>query len=85
MTRDEIITKLEPVVSPYVLNKKLLEGYNEKTDFIKDLEINSANLVDIILDVEDLFDIEIDDSAMDGMLTVSDAVSVIEERLAAKS
>ena len=53
-----------------------------KTDFIKDLEVNSANLVDVILDVEDEFDIEIDNDSMSGMLTVGDAKNIIERKLA---
>lgn len=82
MTKEEIITKLKDIATPYVLNKSLLDSYSENTDFIKDLEINSANLVDIILDVEDEFGVEINDEAMDGMLTVNDAVAVIQKELA---
>jgi len=84
MTKEEIITALKPLVGPYVLNQELLETYNETTDFVKDLEINSANLVDIILDVEDEFDIEIDDAGMEAMLTVQDAVQVIQTELEKK-
>lgn len=84
MTKEEIITRLQPLVGPYVLNQELLENYNETTDFVKDLEINSANLVDIILDVEDEFDIEIDDAGMESMLTVQDAVQVIQTELEKK-
>ncbi len=82
MTKEEIILKLKTIAEPYVLDKSLLENYSEDTDFVKDLQINSANLVDIILDVEDEFAIEINDEAMDGMLTVNDAVTVIQEQLA---
>ena len=84
MTKEEITAKIKGIVEPYVLNKQLLENYNEQTDFIKDLEINSANLVDIILDVEDEFDIVVNDEAMDGMLTVQDAVGVIQRERAKK-
>jgi len=55
-----------------------------KTDFIKDLKINSANLVDVILDVEDDFDIEIDNEAMEKMLSVKAAIEIIEAKLASK-
>ena len=85
MTKEEITAKIKGIVEPYVLNKQLLENYNEQTDFIKDLEINSANLVDIILDVEDEFDIVVNDEAMDGMLTVQDAVGVIQRERAKKA
>ena len=69
---------LKEIVAPYVQNDDAFQDFNGKTDFLKDLEINSANLVDIVLDVEDEFNIAIDNEAMDKMLTVSDAVNLIE-------
>ena len=40
-------------------------------------------MVDIILDVEDEFDIEIDNDSMEKMLSVKAAMDVIETKLAA--
>ncbi|MDX1720838.1 acyl carrier protein [Salegentibacter mishustinae] len=82
MKEKEILDSLKKIVTPYVQRKEGLENFNEKTDFIKDLEVNSANLVDVILDVEDEFDIEIDNDSMSGMLTVGDAKNIIERKLA---
>ena len=53
-------------------------------DFIKDLKINSANLVDVILDVEDEFDIIVDNESMEKMLTVKAALEIIEAKLSEK-
>ena len=50
--------------------------------FINDLKINSANLVDVVLDVEDEFDIEIDNDSMEKMLSVKAAIEIIESKLA---
>ena len=58
------------------------ENISEGTDFINDLKINSANLVDIILDVEDEFGIEIDNESMEKMLSVKSAIDIIETKLA---
>ena len=60
MTKEELIIKLTAIVKPYIQNEEAFNGLHENTDFINDLEINSANLVDVILDVEDEFNIEID-------------------------
>ena len=60
MTREELITSLQKIVKPYVQDQEAFKNLSEETDFINDLKINSANLVDIILDVEDEFKIEID-------------------------
>jgi acyl carrier protein len=82
MQEKEIIEKLKLIVKPYVFNQEVLENLQKKTEFIRDLEINSANLVDIILDVEDEFDIEIDNESMNGMQSVGDAKAIIERKMA---
>ena len=81
MIKEEIISKLRTIVKPYVQNEEGFKNLNENTDFINDLEINSANLVDIILDVEDEFDIEIDNDSMEKMLSVKAAMDIIESKL----
>ena len=84
MNKDEAIQKLKEIVKPYVKEAHLLENINEDTDFINDLNINSANLVDVVLDVEEVFDIEIDADSMEKMRDVKSALAVIEEKLAQK-
>ncbi len=81
MTRQEILSELKRVVAPYTANKELLEGINDNTDLIKDLKINSANLVDIIIDAEARYDIEIDYDSADKMINVGTCIDVIEERI----
>lgn len=81
MNKTERIAAIKRIVAPYVQEKAALETLNEDTDFLKDLKINSAHLVDIILDVEDEFDIEIEDEAMEKMLTVGAALAIIEEKV----
>ncbi len=82
MNKDEAILKLKEIVKPYVKDDTLLQNINENTDFINDLNINSANLVDVVLDVEEVFDIEIDAESMEKMRDVKSALAVIEEKLA---
>ncbi|SFH86311.1 acyl carrier protein [Halpernia frigidisoli] len=82
MDRQEAIEKLKVIVKPYVKNEEALNNLTEDTDFINDLNINSANLVDVILDVEEVFDIEIDADSMEKMRDVKSAIAVIEEKLA---
>ncbi len=81
MTKEAIITKLTTIVKPYVQNEEGFKNLSEETDFINDLEINSANLVDIILDVEDAFAIEIDNESMEKMLSVKATVAIIQEKI----
>ncbi|WP_144963176.1 phosphopantetheine-binding protein [Gillisia sp. Hel_I_86] len=77
MTDNTILEKIKIIVTPYVQRQEGLDDFDEKTDFLTDLEINSANLVDVILDVEDEFNIEIDNASMEGMLTAGDAKRII--------
>ena len=82
MTREKLITSLQKIVKPYIQDQIAFENLSEETDFINDLKINSANLIDIILDLEDEFDIEIDDESMENMLSVKSALDIIENKIA---
>jgi len=82
MTKKELITSLQKIIKPYVQDQEAFKNLSEETDFINDLKINSANLVDVILDVEDEFDIEIDNESMEKMLSVKAAIDIIETKLA---
>ncbi len=84
MSDKELLEKLKNIVTPYVQNKEGLENFDENTDFLNDLKINSANLVDVVLDVEDEFNIEIDNDSMNDMLRVLDAKKIIQLKLAGK-
>lgn len=84
MNKEETILKLKNIVKPYIKNQEAFENLNENTDFINDLKINSANLVDVILDIEEAFDILIDNASMERMLNVQAALEIIETKLAEK-
>lgn len=83
MTNDELITKLKAIIAPYVQDEKAFENLTEDTDFINDLKVNSANLVDIILDIEDQFSIRLENEDMEKMLDVKAAMLIINTKLAA--
>jgi len=82
MNREEATEKLKEIVKPYVKDEKAFDELTENTDFIADLKINSANLVDIILDVEEVFGITIDNISMEKMTNVNEALAIIETKLA---
>ncbi|AKD56386.1 acyl carrier protein [Spirosoma radiotolerans] len=83
-TKDELIDTLKRIVKPYVQDEQAFAHVTENTDFLNDLKINSANLVDIALDVEEEFDIVIDNEAMERMLTVGSSIDIITQKLAEK-
>ena len=76
-----MIKKLKTIVKPYVQDEKALDNISEETDFINDLKINSMNLVDVVLDVEKEFNIEIDNESMEKMLNVKAAMEIINSKV----
>lgn len=81
MTDQELIEKLKTIVSPYIQDEDAFATLNAETDFVKDLKINSANLVDIILDIEDEFDIRLENEDMEQMLDVKSAMVIVTTKL----
>ena len=69
MDRDQLVSDLKEVIKPYTENLAALDSINEDTDLMIDLKINSANLVDIVLDIEEKFDIVIDNDSMTRMIS----------------
>jgi acyl carrier protein len=84
MNKEELIISLKEIVKPYIKDENNFEHLTEETDFLKDLKINSANLVDVILDIENAFDIVIDNESMEKMLTVKTAMEIITTKLSEK-
>lgn len=82
--KNQLIQELKLIVKPYVQDERGFAAMNQDTDFIKDLKINSANLVDVILDIEDKYDIIFDNEAMDKMLNVKAALEIISTKVSEK-
>jgi acyl carrier protein len=76
------IEELKQIVKPYIQNQDAFDSLTEETDFIKDLQINSANLVDVILDIEEKYQIMIDNQSMERMINVKAALEIIDAKLA---
>ena len=82
--KDQMISELKLIVKPYIQDQEAFDNLHEDTDFINDLKINSANLIDVILDIEDKYDIELDNDSMDKMLNVKAALEVINTKISEK-
>lgn len=81
MTQENLIEKLKKLVKPYVQDEDAFNNLTEETKFLSDLKINSANLVDIVLDVEDEFDIRIENEEMEQMVSVQAAMDIISSKV----
>ena len=61
-----------------------LSDLNQDSDLTKDLNINSAYLVDVVLDVEDTYNVEFTNQDMEKLRTVNDAIEIIQNKISNK-
>lgn len=54
------------------------DDIDEKTRFVDDLQADSVRLLEIVMDVEEEFDIELDDEKLSELKNVEDVVNEIE-------
>lgn len=79
MTEDSY-DRLKTIIMPYLPDDVSVEDIEQQSHLINDLNINSTHLVDIILDVEDAFDITIEDDELEKMDTVAGSLALISEK-----
>lgn len=82
MQEKEKYQKLKDIIKVYLPEDVTVSDIQIDSHFMDNLNINSANLVDIVLDVEDAFDIRLENEDMDQMQTVNDALAIIDKKLA---
>ncbi|MEM0939118.1 MAG: acyl carrier protein [Bacteroidota bacterium] len=83
MNQENIKTDLLEIIKPYLPEDIQIGQVSEEKHLVNDLKINSAHIVDIVLDIEDRFDIMIDDDAIGEMNTVKDSINVVLKKAAA--
>jgi acyl carrier protein len=81
MDQGERYDQLKKIIKIYLPEDVSVEEISMESHFINELNINSANLVDIVLDVEDTFGITMENEDMDKMTTVKDALGIIADKM----
>lgn len=81
MENTEIKDALVEIIKPYLPEDVSIDNLTEESELIQDLKINSAHIVDIVLDIEDKFDIMIEDDVIGDMNKVGDAVKIIAGKI----
>ncbi|BAQ57049.1 acyl carrier protein [Lactobacillus acetotolerans] len=76
MSEEKIFNKIKDMLADNFDVKK--DKITEKTNFTKDLDADSIDLVEFILQLEDEFGSEIPDADAEKIQTVGDAVSYIK-------
>ncbi len=77
---NEIFNKVVEIVTPFAKDKEALKKVTKDSNFLKDLQVSSSRLVDIILAIEDEFGIEVGDDEADKIETVGAAVTLISAK-----
>ncbi len=77
MDQKEVFDKVVAILKPFAKNPDALATVAMETSILKDLKVNSARLVDVVLEIEDNFGIEVKDEDADKVKTVGDAVNLI--------
>ena len=80
ITADELLAKVVEILTPYVTSEDAPVGFKKEYSLLGDLLINSARLIDIVLDFESEFDIAIDDDELDKLRTVGDALEIVRQK-----
>lgn len=73
-----MLEKLASIISNYTGKKDIC--LNEETVLTTDLGLTSFDLIQLVVAVEDEFDIEISDRAIKNFKTVGDVIDYIEEQ-----
>ncbi len=69
------------ILKKYAINKKIFENLPENPHIINDMKINSARLVDIVIDVEEKYNIEIENENLKKLIRLNDIINLIETKI----
>tara|TARA_R100000353_G_scaffold160853_1_gene120633 strand:+ start:273 stop:557 length:285 start_codon:yes stop_codon:yes gene_type:complete len=81
MTTEAIYAKLLPIIQGYLPEDVDPKEVQPDSDLTRELNINSAHLVDIVLDVEDTFDVAFANEDMENLRTMNDAIAIIHKKI----
>lgn len=86
MERSEIVADLKSMMAEYMSaeDKPRLDTITEDTNLFKELNIDSIDLVDIVIQVENKYGIQIKNEAISGLDTLGKCLDAIQARIAEK-
>jgi acyl carrier protein len=79
-THQEVVNEVRSVVAGYTESGV---DITETSELVADLEIDSLVAMEVVADLEDRFEMTIDEAELQDAATLGDVVAAIENRLAA--
>lgn len=76
MSKEEIFEKLKPIVVEQLGVDE--ESVTEEATFVDDLSADSLDIVELVMSLEEEFDLEIPDEEAEKIVTVGDVVEYIQ-------
>lgn len=83
MEKAEVMEKVVELVSEQLEVSK--EKVLAESHFLNDLQADSLDIVDLMMQIEEVFDVEIEDDDQEKIETVGDAVDYIVEKMKTKT
>ncbi len=76
-----VLDTLKEIIADAMGNRLKINASDigENTEFIADIHADSVDIATIICDIEDQFNIEIEDEQLEGIVTVGDVAERIEQ------
>lgn len=78
----DIFETLKGIMEPYVEEESILDNLKPDSNIMESLKVDSVDLVEIVLDIEEKFNIQIEDQLIEKMRTPQDLVNIIQEKMA---
>ena len=73
--------KVIEILCKYTFDNKVWQNTPENPKIVDDLKIHSARILDVVLDIEEAFGIEIETKVLQKILTLNDLINVIESKI----
>lgn len=86
MERTALLEDLKQMMGEYMdeTGKQQLDSITDDTDFVNDLNMDSIDMVDIVISAENKYGIEIKNETIAQLNTVGKCLDVLQERLSEK-
>ncbi len=79
MSDEEILEKLKDIIVEQLGVER--DIIRKESTFVDDLSADSLDIVELIMSIEECFDIEIPDQDAEKIVTVGDVINYIKEKL----
>lgn len=84
ISKEVLSEKLITIIKSYIPEEEMPEEFSLDMDLTKELGINSMHVIDIIIDIENEFDIMISDEELQTMTTGASVIETIINKLTEK-